>query len=370
MLKQAKWMAMCACVLIGAPMLRAADNKMPAPTNTAAKTESTSATPARAQSELRYQVVEVAGTVRAAAIGVDAKAPAGWHNVQVAEFITAGMQIETAFRSKVKLVMVPADPPTVIMIERSTLLQFSELRYEKGTAKARIELGHGAVRAGVAEGNVRSDMQIASPAAVLSKQGTDIFRFWYFNSNDWGMSLSERGRGLIRAIQLKQGGTTGGGLGGFDSRFVRPGQSVNQEMLRTIETELFNRFVNVNDLFGLTTGDIQLISLWGNGVNIRGLNGDIIKLRDITGRDSGLDQMKTKEQLLTPGVDGLRLYQGLIPFLKKDTRPRGNNGGDFGVGQGTVPVSVFNTASKAVIQAGQAQAKQQMLKAVVHPGKK
>lgn len=362
MTRTAKMIAICAGVWIAAESVSVAQNTTPAQTNAAAA-------PVKAAQELRYQVVEVAGVVRAAAIGVDPKSPAGWHPVQVGEFITAGMQINTTFRAKVKLVMVPADPPTVIMIERMTLVQFSELRYEAGAAKARIELGHGAVRAGVAEGSVRSDMQIASPAAVLSKKGTDIFRFWYYNGNDWGMSLSDRGRGLIQAIQLKQGGMTGGGLGGFNSRFVRPGQSVNQEMLRTIETELFNRFVNVNELFGLTNGDIQLISLWGNGINIRGLNGDIIKLRDITGRDIGLDQMKTKEQLLTAGVDGLRLFQNL-PFQTRDNRPRGNNGGDFGIGQGTVPVSVFNTASKAVIQATQAHAKQQMLKAVVHPGKK
>lgn len=306
---------------------------------------------------LRYQVVAVDGKVRVAPIGADPKSDAGWRAIKLGEYLSGGQQVCTSARGTVQLVAVPSDPPTVLQIEKMSNVQISDLEFRNGDqgreAYSRMQIGYGAVRAGVAEGATRSNMEIASPGATLSKKGTDIFRFWYYNQNDWGMSLSDRGRGLIQAIQNRQNmGITGGGLLSSNSRFVRPGQSVNQEMLRTIETELFNRFVNVNDMYGLTNGDIKLISLWGNGLNIRGLNGNLIELRDVTGADGTMDPVNPIKSILGGGVNNgatLQLQQAIDRIkINQRRNPHGNNAGDFGVGQSTVPVNVFGNAAKAM----------------------
>ena len=315
----------------------------------------TTAPAAAKTGSLRYQVVACDGKACVAAIGVDASTDAGWRPIKVGEYLGAGQQIRAGIRNAVELVAVPSDPPTVIMIEKLSNVQISDLEFRNGDqgkeAFSRIQIGYGAVRAGVAEGATRSNMEIATPGATLSKKGTDIFRIHYFSPDDWGMSLSDRGRGLIQAIQNRQNvGITGGFLGS-QSRFVRPGQSVNQEMLRTIETEVFNRFINVNDVYGLTNGDIKLISLWGNGLNIRGLNGNLIELHDVTGSDGGLQNGNPIKALFTNGVNNgttLQLQQAINQLNSRQHRqPHGNNAGDFGIGQGTVPVSVFNNAAKS-----------------------
>lgn len=308
--------------------------------------------PATAKKEsLRYQIVEIAGKPRVAAIGADPKSDAGWNEIKVGDYLVAGQQVRTSMRDKVKLIAVPSEPPTVMLIKPFTNVQISDLEFrngEQGTeAYSRMQIGYGAVRAGVAEGATRSNMEIATPGATLSKKGTDFFEVHYFSPNDWGMSLSERGRGLIQAIQNR------GNLGtvGTNSRYVRPGQSVNQEMLRTIDTEVFNRFVNVNDIYGLTNGDIKLISLWGNGLNIRGLTGDVIQLRDVTGADGDMEKVNPIKNLFTGGVNNGTTYQLQQAIERLNNRqrnqPHGNGGGDFGVGQGTVPINVFGNAARA-----------------------
>lgn len=332
--------------------------------------------PVAAKNEsLRYQVVACDGKASVAGIGVDPATDAGWRPIKVGEYLTAGQQVRTGARQVVQLVAVPSDPPTVIQIEKMSHVQISDLEFRAGDqgkeAYSRMQIGYGAVRAGVAEGATRSNMEIASPGATLSKKGTDIFRFWYYNQNDWGMSLSDRGRGLIQAIQNRQNlGITGGGLSGSNSRFVRPGQSVNQEMLRTIETEIFNRFVNVNDLYGLTNGDIKLISLWGNGLNIRGLSGNLIQLRDVTGTDGDMNNPPAIKSMFSTGVNNgatLQLQQAIDRLrINQRRNPHGNNAGDFGIGQSTVPINVFgstaNTA-KALTQINHATQKAAWLKA-------
>jgi len=313
-------------------------------------TDSPVTTRAAQKDALKYQVVETSGKARIGAIGLDPKSSAGWRELKAADVINAGTQICTGARARVKLVAVPADPPTVLMIEPFTSVQISALEFKDGAAFSRMQIGYGAVRAGVAEGSVRSNMEIASPGAVLSKQGTDIFRFHYYTPNDWGMSLSDRGRGLIQAIQNRNNRTfTGGRVPGSQSRFVRPGQSVNQEMLRTIETEVFSRFVNVSDLYGLTQGDLKLLSLWGNGLTIRGLDGNLIDLPNLVGRPN---TMNPQDDVMATGVNNgttLQLQQALDRIkINQRLQPRGNNAGDFGIGQGGVPINVFNNAGKAV----------------------
>jgi len=203
------------------------------------------------QEKIVFEVVEIQGNVIVGPVGLKVGQP-GWTALKLRDRIGAGDVVFTSLRSKLKLAALPAKPPTVMMLESGTLLNIEEAAIVKGVAKVRLGLGYGAVRAGVAEGQVRSDMEITCPVATLSKKGTDIFRFEYANGR-FNMSLSPLGRGMIQAI-LHQSG---------QSRSITPGQFVTHQMGLAIDNVKFDRGVNINDVWGLVGND-KLFTLMNN----------------------------------------------------------------------------------------------------------
>lgn len=300
-------------------------------------TPAASSQPAASQpvgkASMYYEVNQVEGKVRVSAIGVDSKLKTGWRRVKVGDLLVAGQQIRTHLRSRVKLVARPATPPTVIMLESGTLMSIDELSKLGDTHKSRIGLRYGAIRAGVAEGQVRSDMEISCPVATLSKKGTDIFRFEYNLNGRFNMSLSDQGRGLLQAIQLQWNAK--GNLLRTRSRFVTPGQFVTQRMLQAIDNVQFDREINVNDVFGLA-GHEQLISV----LNDRGLGflfAQSTNLVNFTDTSTVADQTGIVDDTAAGGIGGaLTIPQGQMM--------RNLRGGDFGIGQGLIP-GIFGSGS-------------------------
>jgi hypothetical protein len=291
----------------------------------------------KSDGSLHYEVIAVKGGVRMGPSDLDPKFQDGWSFVKVGDTLTAGLQVHVPFRGAVKLVARPAEPPTVIKIERCSRVNISELFLKDGVAKSRIELAYGAVTAGVAEGRTRSDIEIRAPVATLSKRGTDIFRFEYYNGR-FHMSLSEQGRGRIQAIQMRS--TAFGGLARMRSRFVTPGQWVTHQMARAIDNTQFDRQININDMFGLSELD-QLFTL----LNDHGIGFLLPQGRNLLG---SLDSPNPDGQVgTTPAFDpdtGLPDDSRTQPLF----RPlRHQNAGDFGIGQGRVP-SVFGSAGKPI----------------------
>jgi hypothetical protein len=289
---------------------------------------------------LRYEILEVTGKVRYAPIGTDPKQDAGWTQARVGDQLGAGLEVYVPpVRAAVKMAARPADPPTVVLFEPGTLVGITDLYLDKtkGVAKSRVKLAYGAVRAGVAEGTTRSDMEIESPVATLSKRGTDIFRFEY-RSGRFTMSLSEQGRGIIQAIQTKALGF--GGLNQMRSRFVTPGQFVTQSMMRAIDNVQFERRVNIADNFGLQGldeifmlrndhGGFAFLLPPGNSpLNVTGA-----PTHGETGLPQGTDSQNTQ------------ITNQLVPSLLMPTPHQ--SGGDFGIGQGTVP-GIFDIRGKAI----------------------
>lgn len=305
---------------------------------TAVRAQDVPAAAQPAAAELKYQVYAVKGRVSTAAIGVDPKLRDGWRPVKRGEYLTSGQQIRVSLRSAVKLVAVPADPPTVIMIEKVSLISISELRFENNAAKSRIGLAYGAIRVGVVEGTVRSDMEIQCPVAVLSKKGTEIFRMEYRNGR-WKMSLSERGRGQIQAIQMFRTGIVGV-PGSRRTRNVFPGQSVTDLMARTIETTLFDRQINVGDIFGIQGMDLKINTMFGSGLGLLLKGQNPIGLLGTTQTDGGtIGTQPTSGDATMPGGDGSQLQlQQAINGLRDGTRVHGNPAGDFGIGQ--IPINL------------------------------
>jgi hypothetical protein len=290
---------------------------------------------------LRYQITEVTGKVRYAPIGTDPKLDAGWTQAQVGDLLGAGLQIYVPpIRARVKMVARPAEPPVVMLIEQGTLVGVTDLYLDKtqGVAKSRVKLAYGAVRAGVAEGTTRSDMEIESPVATLSKKGTDIFRFEVRNGR-FMMSLSEQGRGLIQAIQMRS--TEFGGRDRMQSRFVTPGQFVTQQMARAIDNMQFERTVNITDNFGLQGLD-QMFTLLNNHGGFAFLLPPGNSPLSGTGAQSpgyaGLPQQNDAQNQ--------QFLNQILSPVNLTTTPH-QSGGDFGVGQGTVP-GIFSVRAKTI----------------------
>ncbi|MCG8406553.1 MAG: hypothetical protein MI923_15265 [Phycisphaerales bacterium] len=289
---------------------------------------------------MQYEVINVQRGVYVSTIGVDPKLKAGWRPVKVGDLLIAGEQIRTGMRARVKLVARPATPPTVLMLESGTLMSIDELAKIGGTHKSRIGLRYGAVRAGVAEGQVRSDMEITCPVATLSKKGTDIFRIEYNLNGRFNMSLSERGRGLLQAIQLEMNAK--GDLLRTRSRFMTPGQFVTQRMLQAIDNVQFDREINVNDIFGLGDQE-QVIAL----LNDRGLG---FLFPQGTNLSNFTDTSTTANQtgIIDDGGDGT----GGILTIPQGQMMRTLRGGDFGIGQGLIP-GIFGSGAmqRQILQA-------------------
>jgi hypothetical protein len=178
-------------------------------------------------------------------------------------------------------------------------------------------------------------MEISAPIATLSKRGTDIFRFEYRNRR-FKMSLTERGRGMIQAIQMRS--VAFGARTRLRSRFVTPGQYVTQRMARVIDNVQFDRQINVGDMFGLQGLDQLAALLNDNGLGFlipQGTN--LIHHLDTVSSDGQLNEVP----LFDPAASGIdaTLARPLFPTNVHQ------NAGDFGVGQGLIP-SVFGFGAK------------------------
>lgn len=276
---------------------------------------------AKADDSLRYEVIDLEGKVRYGdAATCDPLKPEGWRIAKKGDLLGAGLIVHVPFRAKLKLVARPADPPTVMLFESGSLLTISDLHLKNGVATSRIKLGYGAIRAGVAEGGTRSDMEIEAPVATLSKKGTDIFRFEYHNGR-FMMSLSEQGRGMLQAIQNQMGGYSGGQV----SRFVTAGQFITQQLMKTIDNVQFDRDININDQFGLIGND-RLFTL----INDRGL-----AFLFPTGNRPGNMLDGTNTNVNNPNTDTSNsLNNQNIPLTPAVSN---NPGGNFGIGQGGLP---------------------------------
>ncbi len=282
---------------------------------------------------LRYEVVQTEGKVRVGpqndeSLNTDGP---GWFSPKVGDKLGGGIQIRVPFRSKIKLVASPADPPTVLMIESGSNVSISELAFKNGAATSRIKLGYGAIRAGVSEGATRSDMEIEAPSATLSKRGTDIFRFEYHDGR-FMMSLTEQGRGMLQAIQ-NQAGYQGGQL----SRFVTAGQFVTQQLMRAIDNVQFDRQINVNDQFGLSGNDKLFTMLNDHGLGFL-LPAGLKPVNQIDGNLDGNQPIGDQQNVNNQ-------YNQNNPFTQGPRPPPFVNGGDFGIGQGRLPL-IKDTAQR------------------------
>ncbi|MFO0973222.1 MAG: hypothetical protein U1A27_07275 [Phycisphaerae bacterium] len=268
-----------------------------------------------------------------AKIGTDQKSSQGWTAIKVGDALAGGVQLDVPVRSALLLVLEPATPPSVIMVESMTFASIDELALSSESAKTRLGLAYGAIRAGVAEGGLRSDMQIESPVATLSKRGTWDFRFEYERGTGrWSMTLADRG--LVEAINRLSG----------QRQLILPGQAVNQLMARWVQSAQFNRQVQLIP-YGLMGKDQQFFyeNSDGLGILLRG-GGNQVALFGNGGIVGPGNPKNGLARLLGDSSGGqtgqLRLFQALQTRALFGNRQPGTIGspdGSFGIGFGTVP---------------------------------
>lgn len=170
--------------------------------------------------QLKARVVSVAGAASWAPAAASPTDKQAWKAVQVGDEYDAGTQIKTSLRSAVVLTF---GDDTVVKIERMTLASIDQFHKSATTKTTRLGLGYGAVRAGVAEGALRSDFAVDSPVATLSKRGTDgIYFYQEPRTGRFVISLARAGE-LEILHRIRQ-----------QLRLLRRGENVTQRLLNFI----------------------------------------------------------------------------------------------------------------------------------------
>jgi hypothetical protein len=192
--------------------------------------------------QLKARVVSVAGAASWAPAAASPTDQQAWKAVQVGDEYDAGTQIKTSLRSAVVLTF---GDETVVKIERMTLASIDQFHKSATTKTTRLGLGYGAVRAGVAEGALRSDFAVDSPVATLSKRGTDgIYFYQEPRTGRFVISLARAGE-LEILHRIRQ-----------QLRLLRRGENVTQRLLGFILRSQLDR--NFNFFTGkLTDAELQ-----------------------------------------------------------------------------------------------------------------
>jgi hypothetical protein len=263
---------------------------------------------------MQARVVKLTGQVQYAR--TDAQGNAGeWQEAKLNDLLPAGTRIRTRLRSKVVLAF---GDDSVVLIDRATLASIEQFHRVADTKHVRLGLGHGAVRAGVAETTLRSDMTIETPTATLSKRGTIGFGIEYEPSTGrFRVFLADEG--LVNALNKLTG----------ESRDLYPGQYVTQEMIRWIETAVFDRHVALADLFGPDEAEKLFNALHSSGIGVVEPGGGM----------TTFNVAPLQRANFAPGGE-LLLGAGAIPAvlvpllgIRSPDRPEGN----FGTGNGRFP---------------------------------
>ncbi len=207
--------------------------------------------PAEPTEALKATCIRLKGTVQYAPISAKSTDADVWKAVEIGHEYGQGVQIRTGIRSSA---LFKFGDDTVVLVDRSTLAAISEFHKTASVKKTRIGLDYGAVRAGVAEGGLRSDFAIDSPVATLSKRGTWDFAMWVERGTGrFDVRLSDRG--LVEILNKHTGQTAQ----------IRPNQFVTQAMMFWADTAKFDRQVVLTDVFSQTLEEMTVYARSNTG---------------------------------------------------------------------------------------------------------
>jgi hypothetical protein len=202
-------------------------------------------------------VVKITGKVEAAEVTADGKTT--WREVKVRDKLPAGTLLRTGNRARALLTF---GDNVVTMVQPVSSMAIAESETSGSSQRTKLSLGYGAVRAGVAEGAVESDMTIETPAATLSRRGTWNFGIEYEAGTE-RFRVFVDDHGLVEALNRLTN----------ERRRVEGGQYVTQAMIRWIETAKFDRYLPVQDWVGMKGRDLTFNEMNDTGRTVAVVGG-------------------------------------------------------------------------------------------------
>jgi hypothetical protein len=195
------------------------------------------------------------------------------------------------------------------------------------------------MRAGVAEGGLKSDFTVDSPVATLSKRGTWNFGLFYERSTD-RFEVFLLDQGLVDAFSKVTG----------QHRAVLPREVVAQTMRRWMDESQLRRNVAIVDLLGQGDVTIAFNTLSQSGLRVLDPEGGQAVLVDLASNVSR-DQFAALVRRSLPGSTVRPVTPTPTPTPQPGpiTRPEGF----FGTGRGDALIPVLIEANSPLAKQGQ-----------------
>lgn len=258
----------------------------PAPAPPAAPAASQPASAPAGRTAIMARVLEVRGDVKHAPLDSD-----DWQPCKVDEQYPEQTLILTGLRSSLKLQVGADDTYTAVIVEPVTRMLISELYATSDTKRVNIGVGYGQIRAGVAEGGLKSDFTVTSPVATLSKRGTWNFGLFYERATD-RFEIFLLDYGLVDAFSRATG----------EQRRLLPGELVTQVMRRWADEASLRRNVAIQDMLGQGDMEIAFNRLQNDGLRVIDPEGGqvvILNLSSDASRQAFADLVRQRLPTLT-----------------------------------------------------------------------
>lgn len=276
---------------------------------------------------LTARVIDVRGDAQHAALESD-----DWQPCRLDDEYAEQTMIRTGVRSSVKLQIGTDDTYTAVVIEPVSKTLIGEAFRTADTKRVRIDVGYGLIRAGIAEGGLKSDFTVQSPVATLSKRGTWNFGLFYERGTDrFEIFLLEQG--LVEAFNRVTG----------ERRELLPGEVVTQTMRRWLDEAQLRRNVAVVDILGQADLEVAFNRLRQDGLRVldpQGGQAVLIDLSSPVSRQTFADLVR----------------HGLLPTAARPTHgPLLRREGFFGTGRGDELIPVIIDGKSPLAQRGLAR---------------
>jgi len=253
-----------------------------------------------------------------------------WKPAQVGDAYPPETQIRTGIRSSIKLQIGDEEPYTALVVESAAKVVLSEAYKTSDTKRVRVGVGYGRVRAGVAEGGLKSQFTIDSPVATLSKRGTWNFGLFYERATD-RFEVFLLDRGLVDVLNEITG----------QHRGLLPREAVTQAMRRWADEAQVRRNVPIPDLLGYGDLEVAFNRLRTDGLGVLDASGGRAVLIDLSNDLARQEFARLAEQqvpLLNLGA--------VRPEVR--TRPEGF----FGTGRGDELIRVMVESDSPLAKEG------------------
>ncbi|MFO0839517.1 MAG: hypothetical protein U1D55_13455 [Phycisphaerae bacterium] len=262
---------------------------------------------------IRARVIELKGEVEHAAL-----ASREWAACKVDDEYPPETKIRTGLRASIKLQIGNEEPYTAMVIESVGLTVLSEAYKTPDSKVVRVGVGYGKIRAGVAEGGLKSNFTVDSPVATLSKRGTWNFGLSYERATDhFGIFLLDRG--LVDALKKATG----------ESRSVLPGQIVTDVMRRWLDEAQVRENVPITDILGQEDYEVAFNRLDNDGLGVLAPGGGravVLDLHDDSARAAFALALRNANIVIPALGQGAPVGGLNLPQLRQE--------GFFGTGRG------------------------------------